>query len=208
MDTMDGSTFAANDGTYWFNLRPSNTEPFLRLNVEARTARDGTRARPRPGQCPALNRTWQMNPQTARPRLRSWRDSVPEACATDLENLLGTGIGAAQEQLERNGGFLPFALVVENDGEVRLVAVTPADAEEGSDGGFDADAMISDLTEVSARTVPNSGPPPSSATSSWSRRSRMPSTSRRNTGTGRCSPRSSPTPPTRQRHVGIRPARR
>jgi phosphomannomutase len=32
---MDGSTFTANDGTYWFNLRPSNTEPFLRLNVEA-----------------------------------------------------------------------------------------------------------------------------------------------------------------------------
>jgi phosphomannomutase len=35
IDTMDGSTFTANDGSYWFNLRPSNTEPFLRLNVEA-----------------------------------------------------------------------------------------------------------------------------------------------------------------------------
>jgi phosphomannomutase len=35
VDTMDGSTFTANDGSYWFNLRPSNTEPFLRLNVEA-----------------------------------------------------------------------------------------------------------------------------------------------------------------------------
>ncbi|MET1089553.1 MAG: hypothetical protein ABWY04_20935 [Arthrobacter sp.] len=76
----------------------------------------------------------------------SWRDSVPESTATDLENLLGTGISAAQEQLQRNGGFLPFALTVQNDGEVRLVAVTPADAEEGSDGDFDADAMISDLT--------------------------------------------------------------
>ncbi|WP_227007694.1 hypothetical protein [Pseudarthrobacter sp. AB1] len=78
----------------------------------------------------------------------SWRDSVPEASATDLENLLGTGVGAAQEQLERNGGFLPFALVVENDGEVRLVAVTPADAQGGSDADFDADTMISDLTEL------------------------------------------------------------
>jgi hypothetical protein len=77
-----------------------------------------------------------------------WRDSVPEASAADLENLMGTGLGAAQEQLERNGGFLPFALVVENDGEVRLMAVTPADAAEGSDGDFDADAMISDLTEL------------------------------------------------------------
>lgn len=82
------------------------------------------------------------------PVVASWRDSVPEASATDLENLLGTGVGAAQEQLQRNGGFLPFALVVENDGEVRLVAVTPADAAEGADGDFDADSMISDLTEL------------------------------------------------------------
>jgi hypothetical protein len=74
-----------------------------------------------------------------------WRDSVSEATATDLENLLGTGVSAAQEQLQRNGGFLPFALTVQNDGEVRLVAVSPADATEGSDGDFDADAMIHDL---------------------------------------------------------------
>jgi hypothetical protein len=78
----------------------------------------------------------------------SWRDSVPEATAADLENLLGTGVGAAQEQLQRDGGFLPFALVVENDGEVRLVAVTPADPEEGSDADFDANTMISDITDA------------------------------------------------------------
>ena len=82
------------------------------------------------------------------PAESSWRTSVPESTATDLENLLGTGMGAAQEQLERNGGFLPFALVVENDGEVRLVAVSPADAGSGSDDEFDADEMISDLTEL------------------------------------------------------------
>ena len=82
------------------------------------------------------------------PHRPSWRASVPDATATDLENLLGTGVGAAQEQLERNGGFLPFALVVQNDGEVRLVAVTPADAADGPDADFDADAMIRDLTEL------------------------------------------------------------
>lgn len=86
--------------------------------------------------------------QPADPAEDSWRGSVPDASATDLENLLGTGVGAAQEQLERNGGFLPFALVVENDGEVRLVAVTPADAEPGTEADFDADGMISDLTEL------------------------------------------------------------
>ena len=86
--------------------------------------------------------------QPTDPAEGSWRGSVPDASATDLENLLGTGVGAAQEQLERNGGFLPFALVVQKDGEVRLVAVTPSDAADGADGDFDADGMISDLTEL------------------------------------------------------------
>jgi phosphomannomutase len=27
-------------GDWWFNLRPSNTEPLLRLNLEARTPED------------------------------------------------------------------------------------------------------------------------------------------------------------------------
>ncbi|MGW9415421.1 phosphomannomutase/phosphoglucomutase [Arthrobacter cupressi] len=38
IDHMDGSTFSAKDGSWWFNLRPSNTEPFLRLNAEAKDA--------------------------------------------------------------------------------------------------------------------------------------------------------------------------
>jgi phosphomannomutase len=33
VDQMDGLT--ADYGEWWFNLRPSNTEPLLRLNVEA-----------------------------------------------------------------------------------------------------------------------------------------------------------------------------
>jgi phosphomannomutase len=35
MDELDGLT--VNGDTWWFNLRPSNTEPLLRLNVEAAT---------------------------------------------------------------------------------------------------------------------------------------------------------------------------
>ena len=34
-DELDGLT--VDSGTWWFNLRPSNTEPLLRLNVEADT---------------------------------------------------------------------------------------------------------------------------------------------------------------------------
>ncbi|HEY0803821.1 MAG TPA: phosphomannomutase/phosphoglucomutase, partial [Pseudonocardiaceae bacterium] len=37
VDEMDGLTVRLADGS-WFNLRPSNTEPLLRLNVEARDA--------------------------------------------------------------------------------------------------------------------------------------------------------------------------
>jgi phosphomannomutase len=33
-DRLDGLTVNLGDGR-WFNLRPSNTEPLLRLNVEA-----------------------------------------------------------------------------------------------------------------------------------------------------------------------------
>ena len=36
IDHLDGVTVDLGDGS-WFNLRTSNTEPLLRLNVEART---------------------------------------------------------------------------------------------------------------------------------------------------------------------------
>ena len=36
LDFLDGLT--ADFGEWWFNLRPSNTEPLLRLNLEAATA--------------------------------------------------------------------------------------------------------------------------------------------------------------------------
>jgi phosphomannomutase len=38
VDRLDGMT--VDHGDWWYNLRPSNTEPLLRLNVEARTAEE------------------------------------------------------------------------------------------------------------------------------------------------------------------------
>ncbi|MDO5618678.1 phosphomannomutase/phosphoglucomutase [Kocuria sp.] len=35
VEDSDGTTFTSEAEGWWFNLRPSNTEPFLRLNVEA-----------------------------------------------------------------------------------------------------------------------------------------------------------------------------
>ena len=64
----------------------------------------------------------------------------------DLNSLLGTALGVAQEQLEAQGAFLPAALVVQNDGELRMIAVAP----EESDEDLDADAMIDDIYQVLA----------------------------------------------------------
>ncbi len=62
----------------------------------------------------------------------------------DLNKLMGTALGIAQDQLETHGAFLPTALVVDNSGEIRMVAVSPED--DGKD--LDADAMIADLYEA------------------------------------------------------------
>ncbi|KAA9395409.1 phosphomannomutase/phosphoglucomutase [Kocuria coralli] len=35
VEDSDGTTFTSQEEGWWFNLRPSNTEPYLRLNVEA-----------------------------------------------------------------------------------------------------------------------------------------------------------------------------
>ncbi|MEG8279497.1 phosphomannomutase/phosphoglucomutase [Streptomyces sp. AHA2] len=43
LDDLDGLTVSATD--WWFNVRPSNTEPLLRLNAEAKDPRTMTRVR-------------------------------------------------------------------------------------------------------------------------------------------------------------------
>jgi len=35
VEDSDGTTFTNTEEGWWANLRPSNTEPFLRLNLEA-----------------------------------------------------------------------------------------------------------------------------------------------------------------------------
>ena len=45
LDWLDGVTISAEDGSWWLNLRASNTEPLLRLNVEAVDEATMTRVR-------------------------------------------------------------------------------------------------------------------------------------------------------------------
>lgn len=93
--------------------------------------------------------------QTGAEHRRVRDDSLAQA---DLNLLLGTGVSIAQEQLDTHGAFLPLGLVIGGNGEVRMVAVSPAGVEsprDGTDDGglgdggeLDADAMVADLYDL------------------------------------------------------------
>lgn len=72
----------------------------------------------------------------------------------DLNLLIGTALGLAGDELAEHSGFVPMGLVVQADGDVRLVVVSAAAAPgDGTVGGgesddgaeIDADALIEDL---------------------------------------------------------------
>lgn len=63
----------------------------------------------------------------------------------DLNKLLGTALGVAGDQLAEHGAFLPLGVVLNNDGELSLVAVAPNTMEGGEEEELDADQMIADL---------------------------------------------------------------
>ncbi|MCQ9165014.1 MULTISPECIES: hypothetical protein [unclassified Arthrobacter] len=66
----------------------------------------------------------------------------------DLNKLIGTALGVAGDQIEAHGAFMPVGLVVNNDGDISLVAVAPNAVEGGTESELDADAMIADLFEA------------------------------------------------------------
>ncbi|WP_307007426.1 hypothetical protein [Sinomonas atrocyanea] len=74
-------------------------------------------------------------------------EDIPlETQQAQLREVLGTALGLAQEHLEQNGGFLPFGVTLDSEGELRLVMVTPPEA--AGDGDYDAEAMMADLLEL------------------------------------------------------------
>ena len=74
-------------------------------------------------------------------------EEIPlETQQAQLREVLGTALGLAQEHLEQNGGFLPFGVTLDLEGELRLVMVTPPEA--GTDGDYDAETMMADVLEL------------------------------------------------------------
>jgi len=77
---------------------------------------------------------------------------IGAAAHDELNRLLGTSLGIAREQLEAHGVFLPFAVGLtaaeDDEGEMRLLAVQPAEDAEDPEADIDADAMMDDLVSL------------------------------------------------------------
>lgn len=73
-------------------------------------------------------------------------ESAKEQELRELRETLGAALATAQEHLEQNGGFLPFAVTLAKDGELRIVFVTPGEPDH--EGNVDTESMLADILEL------------------------------------------------------------
>ncbi|WP_284753445.1 hypothetical protein [Arthrobacter sp. efr-133-R2A-120] len=73
-------------------------------------------------------------------------ESTKEQELREVRETLGAALATAQEHLEQNGGFLPFAVTLAEDNELRIVFVTPGEPDD--EGHVDTELMLADILEL------------------------------------------------------------
>lgn len=73
-------------------------------------------------------------------------ESTKEHELREVRETLGAALATAQEHLEQNGGFLPFAVTLAEDNELRIVFVTPGEPDD--EGHVDTESMLADILEL------------------------------------------------------------
>ncbi|MDQ0030838.1 hypothetical protein [Arthrobacter bambusae] len=73
-------------------------------------------------------------------------ESTEERELREVRETLGAALATAQEHLEQNGGFLPFAVTLAVDNELRIVLITPGEPDD--EGNVDTESMLADIREL------------------------------------------------------------
>ncbi len=80
--------------------------------------------------------------------MTSWRHDASEQAQADLDRLLNTALGFAQQQLEQHGELFPYALAVRADEQTEMIAARP---EETDDRPASADVIASCVAVLTDR---------------------------------------------------------
>ena len=78
--------------------------------------------------------------------MASWRDAASQEAQDDLDGLLGPALEFAQQQLDKDRKFYPFAVVEDTDGQQRMVA-----ADTGAEGPESTDLIMTLLSALTGQ---------------------------------------------------------